>query len=65
MKPKKEEKRKLLENKLTDAKIQERYSKISDLPIRELNDLDDVNITNPQNGEVLTYNSTSEKWENA
>jgi hypothetical protein len=24
----------------------------------------DVNITNPQNGDVLTYNSTDQKWEN-
>ena len=30
-----------------------------------LADLLDVNISNPTNGQVLTYNSTSGKWENA
>ena len=36
----------------------------NDLPT-ELNDLtDDVEITNPSNAQVLTYNSTSGKWEN-
>ena len=36
----------------------------NDLPT-ELNDLsDDVEITNPVNAQVLTYNSTSGKWEN-
>lgn len=30
----------------------------------ELNDLNDVNITTPTNGQVLKYNSTSQKWEN-
>lgn len=27
-------------------------------------DLTDVSITSPSNGQVLTYNSTSQKWEN-
>lgn len=36
----------------------------NDIPT-ELNDLsDDVVITSPQNAQVLTYNSTSGKWEN-
>lgn len=30
----------------------------------ELNDLSDVNISSPSNGQVLGYNSTSGKWEN-
>ena len=29
-----------------------------------LDDLTDVEITNPSNGQVLQYNSTTEKWEN-
>lgn len=30
-----------------------------------INDLTDVNITTPSNGQVLKYNSTSSKWENS
>ena len=30
-----------------------------------MNDLTDTNITTPTNGQVLSYNSTSQKWENA
>ncbi len=29
-----------------------------------LNDLSDVNITSPTNEQILSYNSTSSKWEN-
>ena len=32
--------------------------------IGELNDLSDVNIINPQNGDSLLYNSTAQKWKN-
>ena len=31
----------------------------------ELADLDDVNLTNPTDGQLLRYNGTSGKWENA
>lgn len=31
----------------------------------DLDDLTDVDITSPSNGQVLTYNSTSQKWENS
>lgn len=31
----------------------------------ELADLDDVNISSPSNGQVMTYNSTTGKWTNA
>lgn len=31
----------------------------------QLDDLTDVDITSPSNGQVLTYNSTSGEWENA
>ena len=31
----------------------------------DLGDLDDVDISSPTNGQVLTYNSTSQQWENA
>ena len=30
----------------------------------ELNGLSDVNVSSPTNGQVLSYNSTTEKWEN-
>lgn len=33
--------------------------------LQNINDIPDVNITTPTNGQVLTYNSTSSKWENA
>lgn len=32
--------------------------------ILDLDDLNDVDISNPQNNEVLTYNSTTSQWEN-
>lgn len=31
----------------------------------DLNDLTDVNITSPTNGQVMKYNATTSKWENA
>lgn len=36
----------------------------SQLPSNELNDLNDVVITSPVNKQILSYNSTSGKWEN-
>lgn len=35
----------------------------NDIP-DEINDLDDVEVTNPVNAQILAYNSTSGKWEN-
>lgn len=32
--------------------------------INSINDISDVTLTTPTNGQVLTYNSTSQKWEN-
>lgn len=58
-------KEKLLEDNITEAKIQERYSELKTIPLRLLSELEDVNISNPSNGQVLTYNSTSKKWENS
>lgn len=57
-------KEKLLEEKITDAKIEERYSKLSTIPLRLLSELEDVSISSPANGQHLVYNSTSGKWEN-
>lgn len=57
-------KEKLIEEKITEERIAERSSKLEALSVRELNDLDDVVITNPQNTHILKYNSTSGKWEN-
>lgn len=37
----------------------------SEFTPRGLNNLDDVNITTPSNGQVLKYNATSKKWENS
>lgn len=54
----------LLSEKITEERIAERSSKLESLDVRELNDLDDVTITNPQNLQVLVYNSTSKVWEN-
>jgi len=54
----------LIEEKITEERIKERSSKLVPLTVRELNDLDDVVITNPQNDDRLKYNSTSGKWEN-
>lgn len=34
------------------------------IEITQLDNLTDVNLTNPANGQVLIYNSTSQKWEN-
>lgn len=31
----------------------------------EIAELEDVNLTNPANGEILKYNATTHKWENA
>lgn len=33
--------------------------------VSDLDDLSDVDLDNPTNGQVLKYNSTTEKWENA
>ena len=54
----------LLSEKITEERIRERSSKLEALNVRELNDLDDVNITSLANGHILVYNSTSGKWEN-
>lgn len=42
------------------------YSDLSGTPTipDDLNDLTDVTVSNPSNGQVLKYNSTSQKWEN-
>lgn len=42
------------------------YSDLSGTPTipDDLNDFTDVNISSPTNGQVLKYNSTSQKWEN-
>ena len=46
------------------ATLNNKLATANDIPT-ELNDLsDDVVITSPQNAQVLTYNSTSGKWEN-
>lgn len=58
-------KKQLMEPKEDIEKAQERTSELLTLSMRELNDLDDVEISDPQNGDVLTYNSTSGKWENS
>lgn len=34
-------------------------------PIETLAELEDVDIESPTNGQFLSYNSTTEKWENA
>jgi len=54
----------LIEEKITEERIKERSSKLVPLTVRELNDLDDVVITNPQNLQILKYNSTTKIWEN-
>lgn len=54
----------LLEEKITEDKIEERTSELSTIPLRLLSELEDVSISNPSNGQVLKYNSTSKKWEN-
>ena len=44
-----------------------RYTKTTDVPfegVLPLNELSDVDITTPTNGQVLAYNSTTGKWEN-
>ena len=33
-------------------------------PTSQLNDLSNVDITSPTNGQVLKYNSSTQKWEN-
>lgn len=55
----------LINEKITEERIKERSSSLVALTVRELNDLDDVTISSPTNGQVLKYNSTSGKWENA
>lgn len=42
------------------------YSDLSGTPTipDDLNDLTDVNITSPTNGQVMKYNATTQKWEN-
>ena len=55
----------LLEEKLDEAKFKENYTEFQTIPLRLLSQLEDVSISSPTNGQVLTYNSTSEKWENA
>lgn len=42
------------------------YNDLTDKPTipDDLNDLTDVTISSPSNGQVLKYNSTSQKWEN-
>jgi len=57
-------KEKLIEEKITEERIKERSSSLVPLTVRELNDLDDVEISSPTNGQVLKYNSTSKVWEN-
>ena len=53
----------------TDAALSANQGKVlKDLvdgitPITELVELDDVSATNPQTGDILKYNGTSEKWE--
>lgn len=54
----------LLAEEIKEAKIQEKTSTLEALTVRELNDLEDVSISSPTNGQHLMYNSTSGKWEN-
>lgn len=54
----------LIEEKITEERIKERSSKLVPLTVRELNDLDDVEISSPTNGQILKYNSTTKVWEN-
>jgi len=61
----KSKKEKLIDERITEERIAERSSKLEGLSVRELNDLDDVVITNPQNGHILKYVSASGKWENS
>lgn len=39
-------------------------SRIAPQTVYDLDDLGDVDITSPSNGQVLKYNGTSQKWEN-
>lgn len=53
---------------LEALKINSNYYKIPEGGsggVDELSELTDVNISSPSNGQVLKYNSTSSKWENA
>ena len=54
----------LAENSEEEIKKIEEKSIVEPIPIYRLADLEDVTITNPQNGHILSYNSTSKKWEN-
>lgn len=44
--------------------VQDAIDEIADKPT-SLVDLEDTTITNPTDGQVITYNSTSQKWENS
>lgn len=57
-------KERLLSEKITEERIAERSSSLESLNVRELNDLDDVEITDPQQSHVLKYNATTKVWEN-
>ena len=50
---------------LADGKNTHIYIKVSDLTSKYLNDLSDVQITTPQDGQYLTYNATTRCWENS
>jgi len=55
---------KLLSEKITEERIAERSSSLTALTVRELNDLDDVNITELADNHILTYDSATGKWIN-
>lgn len=50
---------------LADGKNTHIYIKVSDLTSKYLNELSDVKITTPQDGQYLTYNSSTRRWENS
>ena len=58
------QKERLLEEKLDEAKFQENYTELQMIPLRLLSQLEDVSISSLANGHILTYNSTTKKWEN-
>ena len=47
----------------SNASSSNKLATANDIP-DEINDLDDVEVTNPVNAQILAYNSTSGKWEN-
>ena len=53
-----------LSNYYTKTEADNKFALKTDVP-DDLNDLDDVNISSPTNGQGLVYNSTSSKWENS